>query len=94
MPCGDVEWDNFDVSYKGKIPNGPHPPWMDVEHRIWFRDPEVLVRNLIANPDFVDEFDYVPYHEYYQGRHRFSDFMSGDWAWKLAVSKHLILVLN
>jgi Plavaka transposase len=82
-------WQSFCISYEYEddpwAPPGPRQSWMDYEYEVWFRDPEKLVQELIANPDFVDEFDYVPYHEYHNGLHRFSDFMSGDWAWKQAV---------
>lgn len=52
---------------------------------IWYRDPLDVLRSMIANPDFAEEFDYTPYHEYINGVHQFHDFMSGDWAWKQAV---------
>lgn len=82
---GDVPWESFSVSYQGGPVDGPRPSWMDVEHVVWFRDPRMLVKNLIANPDFSGEFDFVPYHEYNQGQHIFGDFMSGNWAWRKAV---------
>jgi Plavaka transposase len=86
---GDARWQSFRISYGSEdhpqAPPGPRQSWMDNEYVVWFRNPEHLVQDLIANPDFVDEFDYVPYHEYRNGLHRFSDFMSGDWAWKQAV---------
>jgi hypothetical protein len=54
---------------------------------VWFRDPRSLVRNLLSNPGFDKEFDYAPFQEYdHKGNHQFQDFMSGDWAWKQAVS--------
>ena len=59
---------------------------MDSEYEIWFWDPRALVHGLIVNPDFKDEFDYAPFHEYNEdGNHCFHDFMSGDWTWKQAV---------
>lgn len=85
---GDAPWDNFTLSYDGELPDGDseHPEWMTQEYQAWFRDPVQLIRNLVANPDFKDEFDYVPYHEYdAQEKHRFHNFMSGDWAWREAV---------
>lgn len=53
---------------------------------VWFRNPKELVRNLPSNPDFKDNFDTTPFHEYNaNNEHRFEDFMSGDGAWKQAV---------
>ena len=37
---------------------------MTEDHEIWFRDLVTLLENLLANPDFKDEFDYTPYQEY------------------------------
>lgn len=82
---GEAPWDDFTLSYNGELPE-EHPEWMTQEYQGWFRDPVQLIRNLVANPDFKDEFDYVPYHEYdAQEKHRFHNFMSGDWAWREAV---------
>ena len=85
---GEAPWDHFSVSYDGPRPKPGEevPDWMSQEYEAWYRDPVQLIHNLVANPDFVDEFDYTPYHEYDQeGTHRFHNFMSGDWAWREAV---------
>ncbi|KAF7965204.1 hypothetical protein HWV62_45085 [Athelia sp. TMB] len=84
---GEARWDSFSVKYDGPPVKPGHetPDWMLQEYEAWSRDPVQLIRNLVANPDFADEFDYTPYHEYdHQGTHRFQDFMSGDWAWREA----------
>ncbi|KAF7982136.1 hypothetical protein HWV62_29873 [Athelia sp. TMB] len=83
---GEAPWTDFSLAYDGKLPRKSEPPeWMTQEYQAWFRDPVQLIRNLVANPDFKDEFDYVPYHEYDENnKHRFQDFMSGDWAWRQA----------
>ncbi|OAX33018.1 hypothetical protein K503DRAFT_794615 [Rhizopogon vinicolor AM-OR11-026] len=68
------------------------PPWMEAQYEAWFRDPRQLVKNLLSNPNFEDEFDYSHFHEYdADDNHCFQDFMSGDWAWKqadLIISEH------
>lgn len=94
---GEAPWDNFSISYDGQLPEGnvETPDWMTQEYEGWFRDPVQLIRNLVANPDFKDEFDYAPYHEYdQQGKHRFHNFMSGDWAWREAVRLHFTSLLS
>lgn len=78
---------DFSLKYNGDVPTGETPSWMTDSHEVWFRDPKQLVANLLSNPDFKDEFDYAPFHEYdANGKHRFQNFMSGNWSWKQAVS--------
>lgn len=86
-PLGSVPWQNFTLNYNSDIPDGVVPaPWMETDYDVWDRDPCLLVHNLISNPNFKDEFDYVPYHEYdANGEHQFQDMMSGNWAWKQVV---------
>jgi hypothetical protein len=86
IPFGDTPWESFNMAYSGDKPNDDVPSWMTTHHDVWFRNPRMLLHNLISNPDFDKGFDYVPFHEYDQfGNHRFQDFMSGNWAWKQAV---------
>lgn len=89
-PFGDLPWGVFSLEYNGDIPDGDIPSWMEMEYDVWFRDPRTLIHNLLSNPDFNGEFDYAPVQEYdSKGRHRFQNFMSGDWAWKQVVSIYI-----
>ncbi|KAF8815686.1 hypothetical protein BYT27DRAFT_7224843 [Phlegmacium glaucopus] len=57
--------------------------WQKQEYDIWYRDPEVVVCNMLSNPDFAKEFDPAPYFELdAQGGRRQSDLMSGNFAWR------------
>lgn len=88
-PLGDVSWETFSVKYNGELPEAQAdiPSWMMSEHDVWFRDPRALVHHLLSNPDFDKEFDYAPFQEHdSEGNHRYQNFMSGNWAWKQAVS--------
>ena len=59
---------------------------MTTEFEAWYRDPCQLVLDLISNPDFAKEFDYMPYQEHVaNGAHHFKDFFSGNWVWQQAV---------
>lgn len=90
-PLGDVPWESFSLSYNGQKPDKDVPSWMSGEHDVWFRDPHSLIRNLLSNPDFNNEFDYSPFQEHdSDGNHRFQDFMSGNWAWQQAVRSSTI----
>ena len=40
---------------------------------------------MIPNPEFKGQFDYAPYREFEDGTRRWTDVMSGNWAWKQAV---------
>lgn len=86
-PLGDVPWESVSLQYGGAQPEDNIPSWMKEGYDIWFRDPRALVHNILSNPDFESEFDYVPFQERtVDGIHRFCDFMSANWAWKQAVS--------
>ncbi|KAI9431281.1 hypothetical protein H4582DRAFT_2113489 [Lactarius indigo] len=59
--------------------------WMTMTYDVWHQDAHHLLHNMLANPDFDNEFDYVPFREFNaQKRRRWRDFMSGDWAWREA----------
>ncbi|KZP06801.1 hypothetical protein FIBSPDRAFT_763842, partial [Athelia psychrophila] len=83
-PVGDVPWQSFNLKYNGSRSNlegVEDPAWMDDTHEVWYRDPRALIQNLLSNPDFNGEFDYIPFQEYDdEGNHRYQDFMSGNWA--------------
>jgi hypothetical protein len=83
---GDAPWESFSVSYSGKLPDDDVPVWMTTEYEVWHRDPRMVIRNQLANPDFKDEIDYAPYQEFDEkGKRRWTNLMSGNWAWSQAV---------
>ena len=83
---GGVPWQSLILSFDGLIPENP-PPWMTDEHMVWFQDPRLLFQKMLDNPDFKDSFDYAPYRQYdTHGQCHYENFMSGDWAWKQAIS--------
>lgn len=83
---GDVPWQSFNVVYDGEGPATNAPEWMSKKYDVWFRDPQEVVRNLLANPNIMEGFDHCPYREFRGGKRRWSSLMSGNWAWKQAVS--------
>ena len=95
IPVGGVPWQSATFTYDGPRPELPggveSPKWMESEYEIWFRDPRLLFKNMLGNHDFHGSFDYAPYRQYdKKGIRRYEHFMSGDWAWKQAVSAHLV----
>jgi len=85
-PLGDIAWESFSMSYNGVKPADNAPPWMNAAYDVWFRDPRLLIHNMLANPDFDGSTEYVPYRDYNDNDQRyFKNFFSGDWAWNQAV---------
>jgi hypothetical protein len=82
---GDSRWQSFTASYSGTKPPQKIPDWMLKDYTVFFRDPLTAVRSIISNPDFNGQFDYAPYTEFEDEERRWSDLMSGKWAWKQAV---------
>ncbi|KAF8509710.1 hypothetical protein BU17DRAFT_77813 [Hysterangium stoloniferum] len=83
---GDVPWQSFITTYDDEILQmGEVHSWMTAKHTVWFRNPCLLVHNILSNPDFKDTIDTSPYQEHdTNGNHRYHDFMSGNWAWRHA----------
>lgn len=84
---GDEPWQSFVCKRaEADVPEGA-PQWMSDEYEVWFRDVDLTVQHLLANPDFADDIDFVPYREFdAKGERRYCDFFSGDWVWEQAVS--------
>jgi hypothetical protein len=83
---GDVPWKSFTTSYAGEIrPNAPS--WQLQDYEVWFRDPDVVIRNILNNPDLDGHFDYAPYIDLDKtGQRKWNEFMSGNFSWRHAVS--------
>jgi len=86
IPIGGVPWQNLAVSYSGPRPETNAPPWMEQSYEVYFRDPRKLFVNMLANPEFAEDFDFTPKRIFdTSGTRQYEHFMSGDWAWKQAV---------
>lgn len=82
---GDIRWQSFSATYSGKVPPMSPPDWMLKEYTVYFRNPLSVVHSTISNPNFKGQFDYAPYKDFEGGIRRWTDVMSGDWAWRQAV---------
>lgn len=83
---GDAPWSCLKTEVPKPIEAGT-PSWKTKEYKIWYRDPEVVIRNMLDNPDFDGGMDYVPYVEVDEsGKRRWSNFLSGNFAWRHSVS--------
>ena len=95
IPLSGVPWQSATFAYDGPRPESADgveiPKWMMSEYEIWFRELQLLFKNMLANHDFHGSFDYAPYQRYdNKGNCQYQHLMSGDWAWKQAVSAHLV----
>ncbi|KAI0245225.1 hypothetical protein BJV78DRAFT_1277481 [Lactifluus subvellereus] len=84
-PLGGIPWQSFSLTFTGELPEGEVPEWMCSKYEVWFRDPLMLVKDILANPDYKGQIDYAPVQEFEgSGHRRYWNFMSGDWAWEQA----------
>jgi hypothetical protein len=87
IELGSVPWQSYTIQYNGLRPeDAPTPKWMTTEYQLWYRDPRKVIHNILGNPDLVNDIDYVSYPDPDDGKCRYCDFMSSDWAWKQSVS--------
>ncbi|TRM64435.1 hypothetical protein BD626DRAFT_430192 [Schizophyllum amplum] len=78
----DIPWQCMETAFPGDVP-ADAPTWKCATHTIWYRDPAEVVKNILGNEDFKDEFDFTPYTEYdATGERHLRDFFSGNWAWR------------
>ncbi|KAH9935840.1 hypothetical protein B0H21DRAFT_699135 [Amylocystis lapponica] len=81
---GDAPWESFTVRYSGPV-TPESPSWQRIPYQVHCRNTNTVARNMLANKDFVGHFDYVPFQEYTApGVSRYSNVMSGQWAYKQA----------
>jgi hypothetical protein len=58
------------------------PSWRQWSYNIYYRDPDVVITNLLENPDFNGQFDTTPYvHLDAHGHRHWSDFMSANFSY-------------
>jgi hypothetical protein len=96
ISVGNAEWQSFTVQHadanalSGTTQDQDVPPWKLGEYTVWFRDPRELLQNQLSNPDFADAIDYAPRQVFGdKGQRVWSDFMTGNWAWKQCVSNFI-----
>lgn len=89
---GDAPWQCLTVnSTTNNLLEDPLP-WKKQEFEVWYRDPDVVIANLLDNPDFARQFDAAPYiMTDGQGKQRWTDFMTGNFAWRRSVSENRLL---
>ena len=87
---GDVPWQCMVTTFD-KDSNAL--PWTQMTYEVWYRNPEIVVSNMLANLDFNGQFDVCPYIDLDEHqRRRWGNVMSGNIAWRHSVSRALFLV--
>lgn len=87
---GDAPWKCFITQVDSNLP-ADAPNWQRDQYQIWYRDPDTVISNLLSSPDFCSEFDTCPYvHIGPDGKRRWCDFMSGNYAWTQSVRLSLL----
>ncbi|TEB28157.1 hypothetical protein FA13DRAFT_1633446, partial [Coprinellus micaceus] len=81
---GDVPFERVFFRYSGVIEENA-PSWKTATYELCVRDVRAVVQQQMATPQFKEEFQTAPYRQYDRSGHRiYSNFMSGDWAWREA----------
>ncbi|ETW85029.1 hypothetical protein HETIRDRAFT_308646 [Heterobasidion irregulare TC 32-1] len=82
IPFGDLPWHSFGIKYAGPV-DKHSPSWKTETYVIHTRNASDVVARIVNNPTFDGKFDYTAFEEFV-GPHeqRFSNLMSGRWAWK------------
>ncbi len=87
---GSAPWKCFQTVVPPNL-RADAPDWQKQPYQVWFRDPDIVIANILANRDFEKEFDTAPYvHLDANNKRRWSDFMSGNYSWRHAVRSWLI----
>ena len=86
---GDAPWQCFSINCADDDIPEHAPSWRRQVYDVWYRDPDVVIHNMLDNPDFASRFDTAPYIATdTQGKRRWIDFMSGNFAWRQSMSPY------
>ncbi|KAJ3804333.1 hypothetical protein F5876DRAFT_83350 [Lentinula aff. lateritia] len=81
---GGAPWNCFQTVVDEGL-SAEAPEWQRTSYQIWYRNPDTVIANILANPEFANDFDPAPYvHINSDGQRHWADFMSGNWAWRHA----------
>jgi hypothetical protein len=88
---GEVSWGSFEAGHSNPS-NDLSAPFERDRWTVHTRDMLEVVHNLLSNSEFRDHFDYTARREHVRSpdepntwQRRYSDVMSGDWAWQESV---------
>ena len=81
----DAPWKCCTRSYEGEVSKNSASSKHD-EYQVWYCNTDMVIHNLLDNPDFNGLFDYQPYVETDKdGKWCWNNIMSGNFAWHHSV---------
>jgi len=84
---GDVPWQCMVTQVREDVDERMQA-LMQTSYEVWYHNPEIVVSNMLSNPDFDGQFDMRPYVDLdTNGKRRWSNVMSGNIAWRQSVSR-------
>jgi hypothetical protein len=87
IELGDAPWQSFTVRYNSLVADNA-PSWKKRTYTVYCRNTLTAIRCILQNSNYDKHFDYHSYVEYVgHEKRKWSNLMSGTWAWKQAVSK-------
>ncbi|KAG1883964.1 hypothetical protein F4604DRAFT_1919772 [Suillus subluteus] len=53
-----------------------------IQYQVWYHNPNAVIKNMLNNPDFHQQFNYAPHvTKDRHGQRKWQNFMSGNYAW-------------
>ncbi|KAL7279950.1 hypothetical protein ACG7TL_006361 [Trametes sanguinea] len=84
LPFGEAPWISFRIRYAGHV-DANSPSWKRHTYIVHMRNPLRVAENMAGSADFLGTWDYTPFKEFLgEGCQRYSNLMSGRWAYKQA----------
>jgi len=85
LPLGDIPWQWMETLLSDD--GDQAPGWRHKTYKIWYWNPNIIVSNMLSNPDFDGQFNMCPYINLNtDGNCRWSNVMSTNIAWQCCVS--------
>jgi hypothetical protein len=100
ITLGRCTWYHFKVKYTGSDRDLPQAPsWKQASYNVYARDTLEALKSQLSSPDFDGHYDYSAKQDFVKESdgiwdRKYSNLMTGDWAWKKSVSEVLLLVLH
>jgi hypothetical protein len=89
---GAVAWKELHLNYEHDMQDDL-PSWKTATYTVYARNPLQAITNMAANSEFDGKWDSVPFEEYTgHDERRYSNLMSGSWAWRTAVIRFIWLM--